>query len=172
MKLRNSVNGQFASGNHETEFLKCITKTNDCWLWTGVVNKVHGYGTFTFKYGRFRAHRVAYEIWVGKIPDGLCVCHKCDNKICCNPDHLFLGTYKENNQDCARKARHQHGITHHRCKLTEDDIREIRRLYKPTKPQGRIQPFENSRGDLAEKFGMSPTHIYQIATRKSWKHVV
>lgn len=91
----------------------CIPEPNSgCWLWTGTLKKpVRGLG-----YGHFRvsgktkvAHRVSWEIFRGPIPDGLCVCHKCDVSICVNPDHLFLGTRLDNIEDMVAKGRQSNG---------------------------------------------------------------
>ena len=76
-----------------------------CWLWTASVRPLSGYGQLRHA-GKIRfAHRVAYEAFRGRIPDGLFVCHHCDTRSCINPDHLFLGTGKDNAQDMIRKGR-------------------------------------------------------------------
>lgn len=74
-----------------------------CWLWLGTIKG--GYGNVAFCGRTMRTHRLAYELTHGPIPSGLCVCHRCDTPSCCNPDHLFLGTPNDNNQDKIRKGR-------------------------------------------------------------------
>ena len=84
-----------------------VDRSKDCWNWTA--SKVgKGYGGFTDKRHRRKhivAHRFAWESCNGPIPDGLFVCHKCDNMLCVNPTHLFLGTQSDNIKDCFRKQR-------------------------------------------------------------------
>ena len=83
-----------------------INQQNDCWEWQYSTNNI-GYGMFRWAKGIMRtAHRVSYEMFIGPIPKGMCVCHKCDNPKCVNPDHLWLGTVKQNMQDKVLKGRH------------------------------------------------------------------
>lgn len=77
---------------------------NGCWIWNSKKNKA-GYGLIKIDGSYKRAHRVSYELFIGEIPDGLLVCHKCDVRECINPDHLFIGTHKENTQDMISKGR-------------------------------------------------------------------
>jgi hypothetical protein len=81
-----------------------VNKTDTCWLWTGSYGN-HGYGNFRYKNTIRTAHRVAYMELVGEIPEGMCVCHTCDNTLCVRPDHLWLGTKSDNSLDRDRKKR-------------------------------------------------------------------
>ena len=87
-------------------FWKRVKKTQICWIWTGRFDGV-GYGIIQLGRGEKRkgAHRASWELHYGKIPDGLMICHHCDNPSCVRPDHLFLGTQKDNLQDASRKGR-------------------------------------------------------------------
>lgn len=95
----------------DQRFEKKFKKTRGCWVWTGALAK-NGYGQIGAggKRGRvLYAHRVAYELYIGKVPDDSLVCHTCDNRQCVNPDHLFLGSYKDNMQDAVKKGRTARG---------------------------------------------------------------
>ena len=100
---------------------------NGCLEWRGSTQPT-GYGQIwadkTMKY----THRVAWELAKGRIPDGMMVCHTCDNRLCCDVDHLFLGTAADNNADMCAKGRQARGLAFPLAKLTQDDNAEIIRL--------------------------------------------
>jgi hypothetical protein len=105
-------------------------------------------------------HWLSWEIHNGRIPAGLEVAHHCDNRICVNPDHLFLATHQENFDDAVRKNRMSNGTRHYRCRFTEDDIRDIRR---------RIG--SETEASIAKSFDCGPATIHKIVARQTWKHV-
>ena len=132
-----------------------------CWNYDGYI-KPDGYGS-TWDAGlkqASNAHRRYYEVFKGHIPDGMYVLHKCDNRQCINPEHLFLGTADDNMRDMAQKGRSISGERHHNSKLTQRQVDEIRGRYRPRKVT--LQ-------QLASEYGISPTHVHRIATHKNWK---
>lgn len=137
-----------------------------CWVWTG--------WTTESGYGRFRignqvvigVHCWSYEEFIGPVPHDICVLHRCDNRSCVRPAHLFLGTNQDNSQDMVDKARQAKGETNGNSKLTEEDVREIRRRYCR---------WSQSRSNLRElmyEFGVAKAAIQNILSRKTWKHVI
>lgn len=150
-------------------FMDKVKKTNSCWIWTSVTEP-RGYGVFHVKRKAYRAHRFAYQLFVGEIPSALIVCHTCDVRNCVNPDHLFLGTHKDNTQDMIKKGREfrRRGENINFSKLTESDVIEIRRLYKRGGPWHSSGSDSN---DLAKKFGVSANAILLIVNKKTWAHV-
>lgn len=105
-------------------------KPDDCWEWKAYRDK-DGYGSFKFNKMLIGAHRFAWILAFGEIPKGLHICHRCDNPPCCNPSHLFSGSAAQNNADRDRKGRGRwaRGTHQHCAKLTEESVREIRKLY-------------------------------------------
>lgn len=99
-----------------------------CWLITGRTNN-SGYCSVSNHCQPVLAHRAAYEAWVGDIPEGLVVRHKCDVRRCINPRHLEVGTHQQNVQDAVDRGRVKAGDAHHWTKISEDDARELKELY-------------------------------------------
>lgn len=133
----------------EDRFLKKIQKTDTCWLWMAHTNR--GYGQFRVGLKQCKAHRVAYELWVGPIPDGLLIRHKCDTPRCVNPAHLEIGTPKENSNDMVQRGRSYKvkGTAHPHSKLTEEDIVEIKILNE----------FDMSQKEIADILNVTQTTI-------------
>jgi len=156
-----------------------------CWIWKGAISH-NGYGFFKCRNKQLKSHRFAYEAFHGPIPDGLLVCHECDNRACVNPAHLFVGTQKENIADMDRKGRapnraanahylpkaiaklaahpelRARGERQAQAKLTENQVREIRALYAAG---------THSYSALKKQFGMGQSAIASIVRRQTWKHI-
>lgn len=140
-----------------------VRKTEGCWLWEGLVKKT-GYGFLAKRTTSpiQAAHRLSWKLHFGEIQDGLCVCHKCDNKLCVNPEHLFLGTAAENIYDCVKKGRHARGERRWSAKLTVAQVLEIR---------SRHQSGSSTRRQLANEYGIGVTAIGKIVLRERWREV-
>lgn len=132
-----------------------------CWEWQCSINR-HGYGALRYEKKAWLSHRLAYSLAVGSVPDGLCVLHKCDNRKCCNPAHLFLGTNDDNVQDRNSKGRTPRGEKSGTSKLKDADVIAIRATYKP---------FEVTKRMLADRFSVSFAAIDSIISRRTWKHI-
>ncbi len=160
-----------------------------CWPWEGSINN-DGYGRIWFHGKKFSAHRTAYALAIDDIPPGLNVCHSCDNTICCNPSHLWLGTNRQNVNDAKTKGRLWDGSTSvfkkdpgaasrmirkmraespekfargervNTAKLNASDIPVIRNLAR-----------SGSFAAIARMYSVTPANIRFIANRKTWKHI-
>lgn len=135
---------------------------NDCWNWTGEITK-DGYGRSSIKGKSMHAHRYSFIIFNGEIPNGKFVCHHCDNPLCVNPAHLFIGTQADNMLDKKRKGRcaDRKGEKHPLSKFKTEDIQNIRKFYK----QGITQRV------LAFLFDCHQSQISHVVRRKRWSHV-
>lgn len=131
-----------------------------CWIWTAR-RSARGYGEVKARRKKERAHRVAYELYVGPIPKGMCVLHRCDNPPCVNPEHLFLGTVAENNRDMAEKHRSTIGTKSANAKLSPALVMAARRAHRLGVPKKRI----------ARALGVASTTIRQAIKGDTWSHV-
>ena len=148
---------------HVAKFWARVRKTQYCWVWTGTVQSRMGHGVMRVSGRGESAHRVSWEIHQGPIPPRMCVCHSCDNPPCVNPDHLFLGTQRDNMADMTAKKRYstKQGILHPNARFSEGEVWLIRRLFDRGVPQNLI----------AKMFRTSPGGVNGIARRTSWTHL-
>ncbi len=163
-------------------FWPFVTKADGCWLWSGA-RTANGYGQIGFEGHVLYAHRVAWEVTNGPIPDGLVIRHHCDTPACVRPEHLTPGTPAQNvrdavwrgrmrrindlspgvpGQDKCPPARHARGERVGSARLTAEAVREIRRLYATG---------EVNQDTLAERFNVHQTTISIVVLRKRWHHV-
>lgn len=136
-------------------FSRFVKLENGCWQWRSHTDK-DGYGILPGDRQNIRAHRFSYEIHTGSIPEGMLVCHHCDNPGCVNPDHLFVGTQKDNAQDAIAKNRHYVGEKNGRSKLTKENVKEI------------LDSSMNGQ-QLANKFGVTRSTINNVRKNKTWQ---
>jgi hypothetical protein len=141
-----------------------VQKTDDCWLWQGCCSRRRGqkwHGRISDGRKLIAVHRLAYELEVGPIPEGMEVCHSCDVPNCVNPKHLWIGTQAENVADCKAKGRNRwaavEGERHYKARLSREQVLAIRA--------------SAARGvDLAAQYGVSPACISDIRLLRRHKH--
>lgn len=152
----------YAKSRHkpiEVAFWQRVTKSDGCWEWSGA-RLPSGYGVISTRArsgGNTLAHRISWELHNGQIPNGLLVCHTCDNPPCVNPDHLFLGTGADNSQDMSAKGRTAKAVT----KLTPEKVQAIRNRHANGETVH----------DLAREFDVTPPTISEAVQRITWKLV-
>lgn len=150
-----AVGNRFRFANRET-FWSVIAKGDGCWEWPG--SRRRGYGRVRDAKRVVGAHRLAYELSFGPIPNGMFVCHHCDNPICVRPDHLFLGTPADNMADAIRKGRIKIEDGHPGAKLTSQIVMVLRH----DKRSSRV---------LARGLGVSKNTVLRAKSGATWKHV-
>jgi hypothetical protein len=151
----------------EQRFWLKIKKSRGCWEWQGATS--NGYGTLLENGTGSRAwyvHRYSWTIHFGPIPEGMYVCHTCDNRICIRPQHLWLGTNAENLKDMHSKGRGHipsvpPGENHHLAKLTNTQVLSIREAHASGETETSI----------ASRFGVTQPNIGYIVRRHTWKHI-
>lgn len=153
----------YAKIDSELRFWSRVRKTDGCWIWTGTPSRT-SHCQFCAPNGKVYVHRYAYELTYGPIPLGMFVLHRCDNPRCVNPLHLFLGTQRDNVQDCISKGRKPiihagaKGLKNASAKLSEADVLNIRA------ESGTVI-------SLAAKYGVTPATISKIRLRRTWRHI-
>ena len=135
-----------------------------CWIWNASTRS-NGYGKFRVKGMYWGAHRFSFFMFIGPVPHDLFVCHSCDNKSCVNPDHLWLGSNKDNLDDAVRKGLHgknlKRGETQHASIFTDADVLIMRRLANKNFTHGQI----------ADLFDVERRCVSKVISRTTWKHV-
>lgn len=140
--------------------VRITSDDNLCWEWQGACDK-DGYGNKTWQNKRNKTHHLAWSYPDYVIPSGMLICHSCDNRKCCNPKHLFLGTNQDNMSDMVAKNRQAKGEADGNAKLTAVQVREIRHRYA----LGNVYQYE-----LAAEYGVHLMTIAYIIRRITWKH--
>lgn len=162
-RARKSGGPEDREGHHlplSEKFFMRVEKTDSCWNWVGPTRK--GYGSIWVDGKNVRVHRASWVLKFGEIPSGLLVLHKCDNPSCVNPDHLYIGTQKDNMKDKVDRNRCAHrdnkGEHSGRAVLTNEMILAIRSDTRMNK-------------DIADSYSVDKSTISDIKRRKSWKHI-
>ncbi len=147
----------------EQRFWAKVNKTDGCWLWTAGLDN-NGYGCFWHNGTMHKAPRISWLLTTGAEPGGAFVCHHCDTPACVRPDHLFLGTQRDNLRDMSSKGRRRAGVgeRHRSAKLTESDVLKIRQMFTG---------HWATAADMASHHGITVRSVYDIVNRKTWRHV-
>lgn len=171
-----AVMKEFPMSIAKTRFDSRVIRSEGCWRWGGSTN-TKGYGRIKINGQDILAHRLAWTLHKGEIPSGMLICHKCDNPVCVNPDHLFIGTQRDNIRDAAAKGRiasgERHGMNtrpdrrsfgsaNGQSKLSENSVAFIKTAHKNRSVSNR---------QLARQFGVSESLICMINRGIRWRHI-
>lgn len=155
------------TGTLEERFARRLSRpdASGCVLWKGTRTS-HGYGQIKCRGVFMLAHRLAWQLANGSIPEGLLVCHHCDVKLCVNAGHLFTGTHKDNSDDMIAKGRDRHDIVpfgegHYRAKLNQAAVLAIRKRARSGEDQK----------EIAKDFGILQPHVSRILNGRAWKRI-
>jgi len=147
-------------------FWSRVLRGEGCWEWQGA-RLNGGYGVMRFQKRQQLTHRIAWQLTIGPIPSGRCICHHCDNPACVRPDHLFVGSHKDNMNDMHSKGRagdhawwRRPGRKHHKAILNPKQAEEIRNLYRATDLTHRA---------LAARYGVSAAAIWHVLKNLSYR---
>jgi HNH endonuclease len=158
---RNSYN----QGMTKEHFYGLCDKRDGCWEWKNGLN--HGYGRAYHDKRRWGAHQLSYFFTHGSIPDGLFICHKCDNPKCVNPDHLYAGTGRDNMRDRTERGRFSpaRGERSGMARLTEEQVKWIRKVHLPNDKKFGARP-------IARRLGVGRTTVRWVVKGETWTHAI
>lgn len=152
----------------EAYFWQRVEKSDHCWLWKGNSGSSRPgthYGVIQYRDGKkmktVYAHRLAYLLSNGSIGEGEVICHKCDNPLCVNPDHLFAGTHADNRRDCVAKGRGCFGERHPNARFRDADIEQMHMMYQGGRPKAEIEA----------RFLLRRDHLNAILRGAIWNHI-
>lgn len=152
--------GNFVTDDATRRYWLSVDKTEDCWARKGAIAR-DGYGVLRSNYRRIGAHRYAWLMEHGTIPEGMIVCHRCDNKKCVRLSHLFLGTPADNTRDMIYKCRNCHGTRHHASRLNEFKVRELHGLFM----------IGWTDKQLAKRYGIDASSARAARLGMTWRHL-
>lgn len=156
---RHKAEEQKSEGRTMARFLSKVKKTDTCWVWVACRDK-HGYGRFGLGGRVIRAYRASWILHNGPIPEGAHVLHKCDNPPCVRPDHLYLGTHKDNMRDMRvrKRASGPKGTNNYNCRLTPKAAIDIYQRYVAGEQMK----------TLADEYGVTPPAVHSICWGRTW----
>jgi len=156
LKISNALKSRYGTPIQRFfDNIKFPSDLSSCWIWIGC-NNGNGYGRLIIDNKKVFAHRFSYELFIKPIPKKMFICHHCDNPQCVNPDHLFIGTQKDNMQDMIKKNRCTYS------KVTIKEVLEIRKLYVLK---------DIAYKQLAKKYSVTEQTIKDIVNKKTWQQI-
>lgn len=165
VKVRHKSPAEYRFWNKVDENGPIHPIVGQCWVWIGGTNS--GYGVIYFNGKPWKVHRFSYYLHLGKISEGLSVLHRCDNPLCVNPEHLFIGTQVDNISDMVGKNRQKGAVgqRNKKAKLTDQEVVSIRKEYR--RGSKRFGGYA-----LGRKYGVTANMIYFIVNGNNWKHLL